>query len=438
LDPEPLPCLILYFITFKPLSAGIIWGIISAVILLISSALVSGSEVAYFSLSPIQKNELEDKESKKNKIILKLLSNPEKLLATILIANNFINVGIVMISAYVINKAIDFSETAQWLVIFIQVGLITFLLLLFGEIIPKVYASKFSLTFSRLTAYPLFLSMKTFTPVSKVLIRSTSFVNRRLKRKKNISMEELSDALELTESDIDQDKGILERIVTFGSIDVKEIMKPRVDVVAADINFSFNKLKSLIIESGHSRIPVYEENHDNIKGILIIKDLLEHLDKEKFNWPDVIKAPFFVPETMKINDLLEEFRQKKIHMTIVTDEYGGFLGIATMEDIIEEIVGEITDEKDEDEKFYKQIDANTYIFDAKIRLNDLYKVLNSKEDIFEEVRGEADSLGGLVLEMLGDIPKKNDIINIKEFTLKIESADNRKIKKIKLIINEKK
>ncbi|MCD4794106.1 MAG: gliding motility-associated protein GldE [Bacteroidales bacterium] len=436
MDPEPLLSFIFIFIKFNPVNAGIIWGIISAVILLFSSALVSGSEVAFFSLSPAQKNELSELDTKKSNLILFLLSKPEKLLATILIANNFINIGIVMISAYVLNNAFDFSNTPGWLIIFIQVGFITFLLLLFGEIIPKVYASKASLTFSKLTAYPLNLSMKIFSPISNLLIKSTSFVNKRLKMKKNISVEDLSDALELTEADIEQDKGILERIVTFGSIDVKEIMKPRVDVIVADINYSFNKLKSVIIESGFSRIPVYKENHDNIKGILLIKDLLEYIDIEDYKWQDVIKPPFFVPETMKINDLLEKFREKKIHIAIITDEYGGFLGIATMEDIIEEIVGEISDEKDDDEKYYKKIDLNTYIFEGKIPLNDFYKVLEIKEDIFEQTRGESDSLAGLILEKQGDIPKQGDIITIENYTFIIESSDNRKIKKIKLKIGD--
>lgn len=436
MDPEPIQSFIFFLIKLNPVTTGIFWGIVSSVILLFSSALVSGSEVAFFSLSPAQKNELTELDTKKSNLILFLLSKPEKLLATILIANNFINVGIVMISAYVLNNVFDFSDTPDWLIILTQVGLITSLLLLFGEIIPKVYATRDSLTFSKFTAYPLYLSMKVFSPVSNLLIKSTSFVNKRLKMKKNISVEDLSDALELTEADIEQDKGILERIVTFGSIDVKEIMKPRVDVVAADINFSFNKLKSLIIESGYSRIPVYKENQDNIKGILLIKDLLKNIDNENYKWQDVIKPPFFVPETMKINDLLEEFREKKIHMSIVTDEYGGFLGIATMEDIIEEIVGEISDEKDDDEKYFQKIDSNTYIFEGKIQLNDFYKVMEIKEDIFEETRGESDSLAGLILEKQGDIPKKGDIIKIKNFTFTIESADNRKIKKIKLKIDD--
>jgi gliding motility-associated protein GldE len=435
LDPEPYQSILLLNIIINPVTPGIIWGLVGTVILLFSSALVSGSEVAFFSLTPEQKQEIRDTDSKNGNLVLHMLTIPEKLLATILIANNFINVGIVMISAYVMSEFFNFQNSV-FLEFIIQIITITFLLLLFGEIIPKVYANKASQRFARFTAYPLYLSMRILSPLSMILINSTSFVNKRLKMKQNISVEDLSDALELTEGDIEQDKNILERIVTFGSIDVKEIMKPRVDVVAADINFSFNKLKSLIVESGYSRIPVYEENHDNIKGILLIKDLLENIEAEDYNWQKVVKPPFFVPETMKINDLLEEFRAKKIHMSIVTDEYGGFLGIATLEDIIEEIVGEISDEKDEEEKNYKKIDDKNYIFDGKIQLNDFYKILEIKEDIFEDIRGEADSLAGLILEKQGEIPKKGEIIKIKYFTFTISAADNRKIKKIKVKIDD--
>lgn len=436
MDPEPLLNFIILTIDFNPISAGILIGIVGIIILIFSSALVSGSEVAYFSLSPTQKKNLKETDNKKSKLVLKLLEKPEKLLATILIANNFINVGIVMLSAYVMNSAINFSNSPAWLVFLIQVVAITLFLLFFGEIIPKVYATESSLGFSKLTAYPMSFSMKIFAPISSMLIKSTSFVNKRLKLKQNISVEDLSDALELTEADITQDKTILERIVSFGSIDVKEVMKPRVDVVAADMKYGFSKLKSLIIESGFSRIPVYEENHDNIKGILLIKDLLEYVDNENYKWQKHIKDPLYVPETMKINDLLEEFRQKKMHMSIVTDEYGGFLGIATMEDIIEEIVGEIKDEKDEKDDYFEKIDDKNYIFDGKILLNDFYKVLKIKDDIFEDIRGEADSLAGLILEIKGIIPKKNEIINVKNYTFTIDAADNRKIKKIKLKINE--
>ena len=434
MDPEPFQTLYILNIIIKSLSTGFYIGLTGSLILLFSSALVSGSEVAFFSLSPEQKDKLKKSETKKSGFILHLLKNHEKLLATILIANNFINIGIVILTSYILNLAFDFSASPV-IGFIIQIGIITFILLLFGEIIPKVYASEFSVSFAKFTVIPLMLSMKLFSPVSKVLINSTSIVNKRLKMKKNVSVEDLSDALELTEADIKQDKDILERIVIFGSIDVKEIMKPRVDVISADIHFSFNKLKSLIIESGFSRIPVYEDNFDNIKGILLIKDLLANINDEKYLWQEIIKSPFFVPETMKINDLLEEFREKKIHIAIVTDEYGGSSGIVTMEDIIEEIVGEISDETDEENLLYEKIDAKNYIFDGKIQLNDFYKILDIKEDIFESIRGEADSLAGLILEKQGEIPKKGDEIIIGKYAFTIDAADNRKIKKIKLNIS---
>lgn len=434
MDPEPFQTIYILNIIIKPLSSGFYISLAGSLILLFSSALVSGSEVAYFSLSPEQKDKLKKSGTKKSDKILQLLKKHEKLLATILIANNFINIGIVILTSYILNLAFDFSNSPVAGFV-IQVGIITFILLLFGEIIPKIYASEFSISFAKFTVLPLALSMKIFSPVSKILIASTSIVNKRLRMKKNVSVEDLSDALELTENDIKQDKDILERIVTFGSIDVKEIMKPRVDVVSAEINFSFDKLKSLIIESGYSRIPVYKENFDKIKGILLIKDLLKNINEENYSWQEVIKPPFFVPETMKINDLLEEFREKKIHMAIVTDEYGGSSGIVTMEDIIEEIVGEINDETDEENKLYQKIDNKNYIFDGKIQLNDFYKILDIKEDIFEDNRGEADSLAGLILEIKGEIPSKGDEINIENYSFTIKAADNRKIKKIKLKIN---
>ncbi len=435
MDTDPFQLTYISEIILRPLTSGFFAGLAGSIVLLFSSAMVSGSEVAFFSLSPADKDLLKKSNSKKDALILEVLKNHEKLLATILIANNFINIGIVILTSYIINLAFDFSASPV-LGFIIEAGVITFILLLFGEIIPKVYASEFSLSFAKFTIYPLSAAIKIFSPVSNILIRSTSTVNKRLKMKQNVSVEDLSDALELTENDIKQDKDILERIVTFGSIDVKEIMKPRVDVVAADISYSFNKLKSLIIESGYSRIPVYENNFDHIKGILLIKDLLKNIDKEDCRWQEVIKPPFFVPETMKINDLLEEFREKKIHMAIVTDEYGGSSGIVTMEDIIEEIVGEINDENDEENALYEKLNDKNYIFDGKIQLNDFYKILDIKEDVFDAVRGEADSLAGLILEKTGEIPKKGDKIKINNFTFTVTAADNRKIKKIKLRIND--
>ncbi len=421
-------------IIIKALSSEFYLGLVGTLLLLLSSALVSGSEVAFFSLSPEQKDALKKNGTKKSDLILYLLKKHEKLLATILIANNFINIGIVILSSYILNLAFDFTSSPVMGFI-IQIVIITFILLLFGEIIPKIYAAEFSVSFAKFTALPLFYSMKAFSPISKMLINTSSIFNKHLKRKVNVSTDDLSDALELTEADIKQDKDILERIVTFGSIDVKGVMKPRVDVTAIEINASFNKVKSIIVDSGFSRIPVFEENFDTIKGILLIKDLLGYINDENCKWQDLIKAPLFVPETMKINDLLEEFREKKIHMAIVTDEYGGSSGIVTMEDIIEEIVGEISDETDEENQLFKKINDKHFLFDGKIQLNDFYKILDIKEDIFEDIRGESDSLAGLILEKEGYIPQKGDEVVIGNYCFIIEAADNRKIKKIQLKIN---
>ncbi len=432
MEPDPHLYLPLANIILKSVTSGFIFSLLGIIILLFSSALVSGSEVAFFSLAPAQLEKLKNKPSKKNDLILSLLKKPERLLATILIANNFINIGIIILSAYSINSIVDFSEDPVWGFIF-QVVVITFILLLFGEIIPKVYASYAGITFAGFTVYPLLISDKIFSPISYLLMKSSSVVDKRISRKQqNISVEELSQALELTQKDIKEDKNILKGIVNFGNIDVKEIMKPRVDVVAADIKFGFKKMLSIIIESGFSRIPIYEDTLDNIKGVLYIKDLLPHLEKEnKFQWKDLIRDAYFVPENMKIDNLLEEFRQKKIHLSIVTDEYGGVLGIATLEDVLEEIVGEISDESDEEEDLYNKIDDKTFIFDGKIQLNDFFKITLIKDDVFDEVRGSADSLAGLILEIQKEIPEKGDVIKYNNYTFVIDSADNRKIKKIK-------
>ena len=438
MEPDPLSILF-YFtqIIVNAFTAGNILGTIGIVLLLISSALVSGSEVAFFSLRPVQLAELRAEQSKKSEVILQLLSKPEKLLATILIANNFINVGIVILSSYVLNDVFDFTQ-APLMGFIIQVVVITFLLLLFGEIIPKVYAAEARVKFARFTAAPFAISSKLFSPISNILLMSTDFVNKRLKKTQNISVEDLSHALELTHSDITEDKNILEGIVHFGSIEVKEIMKPRVDVSAADVHFGYNKVRAIVTESGFSRIPVYKETFDNIKGILYVKDLLKYIDEaDTFPWQDFVREPFFIPENMKINGLLAEFQTKKMHMALVTDEYGGVGGIVTLEDILEEIVGEITDESDKANSYYTRISENEFLFEGKTPLNDFYKIMNEKEDVFEDIRGDADSLAGLILEIKGEIPKKNDRIKILNYKFKIESADNRKIKQIHVSVENR-
>jgi gliding motility-associated protein GldE len=354
-------------------------------------------------------------------------------LATILVANNFINVGIVILSSWLTEISIDFSANPGLEFLF-QVVIITFFILFFGEILPKVYATTTSISFARKTSYPIFVTYRMFSPVTNFLLKSTTIVNKYLVRKENaISIKDVSQAYELTESNIKEDKEILEGIINFTNIEVREIMKPRIDIVAADLEYDFNKLKSMILESGYSRIPVYEGTHDTVKGILFIKDLLPHInEKENFKWQEILREPYFVPETMKIHDLLEEFQIKKIHIAIVTDEYGGVKGIATMEDIIEEIIGEISDEDDNDDELFIKIDDYNYVFEGKILLNDFYKVLSIKEDIFEKERGDADSLAGMILELKGEIPVKGTVIPIKNFTFVVDSSDNRKIKKIKL------
>jgi putative hemolysin len=427
--------LIIIDIAFYPVGPSSILGIFVVLILLVGSALISGSEVAYFSLSPADKQNLEDRDSRNSRTVLELINKPERLLGTILITNNFINVGIVILSSYVMNGMINFgtSKTLQFLV---QVVVVTFILLLFGEILPKLYAHLYASRFAQFMAYPLNLFEKLFYPISSMLIYSTSVVNRRLARKKqNISMDDLSEALELTSENMSEDKNILEGIIKFGNIDVKEIMKARIDVVSADIKTNLDKLISIAIDSGYSRIPIYDKTFDNVKGILYIKDLLPHIQKSKnFKWQSLIRPLHFVPENKKIDDLLNEFQTKKIHMAIVVDEYGGTSGIITLEDIIEEIFGDITDETDEDEVFFEKLSDYEYLFNGKIMLNDLYKVLEIEDDIFESVRGEADTLAGLILELKGDFPQKGEKTTFRNFEFTVEAVDKRRIKKIRLMI----
>ncbi len=423
-------------VAFYPAEPGSILAIFIVLILLVGSALISGSEVAYFSLSPTDKQNLEDRDTRNSRAVLELIRKPVRLLGTILITNNFINVGIVIISSFVMNRLINFgtSKTLQFMT---QVVIVTFILLLFGEILPKLYANLYASRFAQFMAYPLKFLEKLFYPISSMLIYSTSMVNRRLARKKqNISMDDLSEALELTSKDISEEKNILEGIIKFGNIDVKEIMKARIDVVSADIKTNLDELISIAIDSGYSRIPIYDKTFDNVKGILYIKDLLPHIHKSKnFKWQSLIRPLYYVPENKKIDDLLNEFQTKKIHMAIVVDEYGGTSGIITLEDIIEEIVGEITDESDEDEVFFDQISGNEYLFDGKILLNDLYKILETEDDIFESVKGDADTLAGLILELKGDFPDRGEKTSFRNFEFIIEAVDKRRIKQIRLIIS---
>ncbi len=437
-DPLPIAGHALWNIQFYPFSTGVAFCILIVILLLFLSALISGSEVAYFSLGPTDRDFLQKNRNRRNTFALRNLEYPEKLLATILVANSFINVGIVILSSYITSHIVDFSQVPT-LGFGVQVFVITFILLLFGEIIPKVYAARIALKMTIFMSFPLLVLEKLFRPLNFILIYSTSFVNRRMqKHKQNISVDELSQALEMTaDHEITEDKEILEGIVKFGNKSVVEIMHPRVDIVALDLKESFEKVIALINDSGYSRIPVYSETFDHIRGILYIKDLLPHIHKgNNFKWQTIIRPPFYVPETKKIDDLLEDFQKNKVHMAIVVDEYGGTSGIVTLEDILEEIVGDITDEFDEEENFFTIISENKYLFDGKTLLNDFYKIVDCPDDIFDDIKGEADTLAGLILEIKGEFPKRFDKINCKNFVFSIEAVDYRRIKQIKVEVEK--
>jgi putative hemolysin len=414
---------------------GIVLGVFVVILLLLVSAIMSGSEVAYFSLSPGDIKKLAESKSRLSRMVISHLQTPERLLANILVTNNFVNVGIVVTSTFITNGIFRFTGPV-WLSLLIQVASVTFLILFFSEVLPKIYANRFSVSIARFTAPVLSIFSKIFWPVITSLIYSTSIIQRRIiKRSHNISIDELSDALEITEKHLTEEKNILKGIVKFGNIDVCDIMKSRVDTVAVDIDTPFDELIKLIEESGYSRIPVYEENFDQVRGILYIKDLLAHFNKPAdFKWQSLIRPTYFVPESKKINDLLKEFQTNHIHMAVVIDEYGGTSGIITLEDILEEIVGEISDESDEDEITYEKIDESNFIFEGKTHLTDFYKLVGIDDTIFDTIKGEADTIAGLILELKGEIPKPEDQLLFKNFVFNILTADKRRIKKIKVTI----
>ena len=400
--------------------------LIILVVLLICSGLISGSEVAFFSLSP---SEIDKLKKEGNVRALKLLGNPSRLLATILISNNIINVSFIILSVWVSADMIDFNAhpTLKWIV---QGVTVTLLLLFFGELLPKVWATGSRLKMVAIMAIPLSVLSVLLWPLAFFMVRSSGMVKRSSRARKEITMDELSHAIDLASEDLREDEKILKGIVSISNIFVKEIMQPRLDVVFIDIKAPLTKVTSVVVESGFSRIPVVSGDFDHIQGVLYIKDLLPHINKSEFKWQTLIRPPYFVPENKPINDLLAEFQAKKIHMAVVVDEYGGSSGIVTLEDILEEIVGDITDEFDTEDPGYYQIDENTWVFEAKTQLMDFYRILGIEEDIFENDRGDTDSLGGLILEKLSRIPHKNEEITVGNYVFKIKSADNRRIKQI--------
>jgi putative hemolysin len=430
LDPEPS------FEITSLIDTNLVFGFIGIFILLFCSAIVSGAEVALFSLSQKDIDETIQDNASKGKIISQLLEKPKKLLATLLVANNFINIGVVILFSFV-GKDLFAAITSPVLKFVLEVILVTFLLLLFGEVLPKVYASRNNVKFVKLIAYPISGLDKILSPVSLPMRSATIYLQNKLgKQKTNFSVDQLSQALELTATDetsTDEQK-ILEGIVSFGNTDTKQVMSPRIDVFALEITETFEAICPKIIEKGFSRIPVYRDNIDQIEGILFVKDLLPYINSNEFDWTTLIREPFFVPENKKLDNLLKDFQSMKSHLAVVVDEYGGTSGLVSLEDVIEEIVGDISDEFDDEPVNYSQIDDKNYIFEGKINLKDFYRIIEVDEDLFEDKKGEAETLAGFILEILGNFPKKGQKITFENCIFNIESVDQKRIKQIKVTI----
>ena len=413
MDPDNFSPVLLGIISSQPLSFSAYVSLILGILLLFCSAFVSASEVAFFSLEPQDVDELRQKESANASKVLKLLEYPQKLLATILISNNFVNVAIIILITHFSTSLFDFSMAPIWGFV-IQTIVITFLLLLFGEIMPKVYATQYPMKMALFAASTLLTLEKVLSPFVALLVKSSAIMNTdKVKTRNNISMDELSQALELTSDTEEDEKDMLEGIIKFGNIQVADIMRSRVDIISVEIKSSYKELMRVIVESGYSRIPVFAENHDNIKGLIYSKDLLPHLEKpDNFRWQTLIRPAYFVPESKKIDDLLKEFQETKVHLAIVVDEY------------------------DDEEKLYVKVDDDTYVFEGKILLNDFYKITDIDESVFEKVTEDVETLAGLVLELKGEIPKKGDKVNMGPYEFEVVAVDNRRINKIRFHVNE--
>jgi len=411
-------------------------------LLLLCSALISGAEVAFFSLTPADVIAEDGKRSKAQQIVVNLLDKPKKLLATILVANNFINIAIVLLFDTLADELFGGMNTIFYGINFkflIEVGIVTFIILLFGEILPKVYASRNNVLFSNFMARPLNFLDTIFTPLSSPMRSVTIFMHSRLgKQRSYISIDHLSQALELTseEDTTQEEQKILQGIVSFGNTDTKQVMRPRMDIFALNQSQIYKEIIPEIIDRGYSRIPVYRENIDNVIGILYVKDLLQFLDEKDFDWTSLLREPYFVPENKKLDDLLNDFKTKKNHLAIVVDEYGGTSGLISLEDIIEEIVGDISDEFDDEDLVYSKLDENTYVFEGKTPLKDFYRIVKIEDPaVFEERKGEADTLAGFLLEISGGFPKRNDVIYFLNYSFTVEVLDNKRLKQIKVNIS---
>ncbi len=423
------------YITVNPISPSILISILLAFFLILLSGFASASEIAFFSLSPADLEAMDPDKSPLDMLVQKLRDDSERTLATILITNNLVNVTIIMLCNYIFTNLLTFST--EWLQFLCVTILLTFLLLFFGEIIPKVYGSKNPLAFCRKAVKGVMFFRKVFWPIETILLKSGAFAEKVLqKENRQLSIDDLEQALELTDkSDIKDEQSMLQGIIRFGDETAKEVMTSRQDIIDLDIRCSYEDVLKCIVDNNYSRIPVYQDNKDNIRGVLYIKDLLPHLSKPaNFRWQSLIRPPYFVPETKKIDDLLREFQENKVHIAIVVDEFGGTSGIVTLEDILEEIVGEINDEYDEEEHNYTKLDANSYIFEGKTLLNDFTKILNLPDDEFDDIEGDADSLAGLLLEIKGDFPAVHEILKYKRYTFEVLEIDERRISKVKVII----
>ena len=414
--------------------------IVLIIVLLICSALISGSEVAFFSLSKTDLKKISSSNIKNIKLIALLRSEPRRLLATLLVSNNFINISIVLLLAS-FGQLFDFYFLPSWLNFVLEVGFITALILLFGEILPKVYANRKPISFSKKMAFPVqFLDKYLFFFITIPMSKMTKFIQDKLVFKKpNLSVDKLSDAFDLTDENetSSEEKKILKGIISFGSTEVKQVMKPRIDVFSVSKTMSYIELIKQVRENRYSRIPVFDETIDNVAGVIYLKDLFPHLNKQSFDWTTLIREPYFIPENKKLDDLLKEFQKLKNHMAIVVDEYGGNSGIITLNDVVEEIVGEINDEFNQDDIIYNKIDDNTFVFEGKVNLTDLYRILKIKDNkLFENIKGDSETLGGFLLEQIGFFPKKNFKLKLKGIEFKVVEVNRKRIKNVMVIIKE--
>ena len=423
------------YISVNPIDINVVVAILLVILLLLLSGFASASEIAFFSLSPTDVESLDPDKSSSDKLIELLRDDSERTLATVLITNNLVNVAVIMLCNYIFGSLFTFG--AEWLQFLCVTILLTFLLLLFGEIIPKVYSRRRPLAFCRKAVKGIMFFRRLFWPIETILLKSGAFAEKVIqKENRQLSVDELEQALELTDKEeIKDEQSMLQGIIRFGDETAKEIMTSRQDIVDLDIRCSYDTVLKGFVENNYSRIPVYQDNQDNIRGVLYIKDLLPHLSKgSNFRWQSLIRPPYFVPETKKIDDLLRDFQENKVHIAIVVDEFGGTSGIVTLEDILEEIVGEINDEFDEDERNYTKLASNTYLFEGKTLLKDFLKILNLPDDEFDDIEGDADSLAGLLLEIKGDFPAVHEVLIYKDYKFEVLEIEERRISKVKVIV----